>query len=84
MGHETSERSGKVYNITPRAAELRQERSSSNTKLTGEAVQRRSEKCLEPVCTAGHRPKYRVMGCVLKGTMGWGQSARDGKRGAFE
>lgn len=33
---------------------------------------------------SGHCPKYRVVGCVLKGTMGWGQSARDRKRGAFE
>ena len=42
-----------------------------------------SEKCLEPAWTSGHHPKYRVVGCVLKGAMGWGQSARDTKRGAL-
>lgn len=58
--------------------------SQSNTKLTGEAILEKSEKCLEPVWMAGHCPKYRVVGYVLKGTIGGGQSARDRKRGAFE
>ena len=53
-------------------------------KLTGEAIQGQSEKCLEPVYTAGHHPKYRAVGCASKGTMRWGQSAKDRKRGAFE